>query len=432
MLIRFAVRNHRSIMAPVELSLVAVDMDRTSVRTFDRLNEGVLPLAAIYGPNASGKSNVLDAIQWLAMAVRDSLRGWDDVIPRDPFRFRDQATQPSEYELDVMIDGVRNTYRVELDDTAVLHEELVSYPERRPRILFSRDGQDLHLRRGLSGSSGIRELLTPVTLALSAARRFDVKEVRGVARYIQNMSALGRPGGMRRPGTGRYRAGVLPYFSSTRRLFIDAYRSDDDTDGVRPRHRADPQQVGTALDLLRFADLGIADVELVELQDTDQLVPHDLHFVHRAGDETAAFSLNEESDGTQAWFRLIGPTLAALRDGQLLLLDEIDASLHPRLSARLLDLFRSPVTNPLGAQLVFTTHDTTLLGGLNRDEVWLTEKGDDGATTLTALAEFGGDLVRRSLNLERAYLQGRFGALPDLDESRMFDAFNVETGDRGE
>jgi AAA15 family ATPase/GTPase len=80
------------------------------------------------------------------------------------------------------------------------------------------------------------------------------------------------------------------------------------------------------------------------------------------------------------WFTLIGPVLAALRRGQVLLFDEIDASLHPKLSARLLELFQDPVTNPSGAQLLFTTHDTSLLNHLNRDEVWLTEKGSDGAT----------------------------------------------------
>ena len=108
----------------------------------------------------------------------------------------------------------------------------------------------------------------------------------------------------------------------------------------------------------------------------------------------------------------------------MLLFDEIDASLHPRLSARLLDLFQDPDTNPNGAQLIFTTHDTSLLNSLNRDEVWLTEKRQ-GSTTLTALSDFGGDQVRRSLNLERAYLQGRFGAVPELDQTLVRDALGL-------
>jgi AAA15 family ATPase/GTPase len=145
----------------------------------------------------------------------------------------------------------------------------------------------------------------------------------------------------------------------------------------------------------------------------------ELVLIHKAAGEELPFNLPDESAGTLTWLALIGPALAALRSGDILLFDEIDASLHPKLSARLLELFQDPVTNPRGAQLIFTTHDTSLLNHLNRDEVWLTEKGDDGATTLTGLAEFGGDKVRRSLNLERAYLQGRFGAVPELDQATV-------------
>jgi AAA15 family ATPase/GTPase len=151
--------------------------------------------------------------------------------------------------------------------------------------------------------------------------------------------------------------------------------------------------------------------------------------MHRVAEQELAFDLDEESAGTQTWFALIGPTLNALRNGRILIFDEIDASLHPRLSARLLELFQDPETNPHGAQLIFTTHDTSLLNHLNRDEVWLTEKDDGGATTLTALAEFGSDKVRRSLNLEKAYLQGRFGAVPELDQYMLRRALGLASSD---
>jgi AAA15 family ATPase/GTPase len=151
--------------------------------------------------------------------------------------------------------------------------------------------------------------------------------------------------------------------------------------------------------------------------------------MHRVAEQELPFDLAEESAGTQTWFALIGPTLSALRSGRILLFDEIDASLHPRLSARLLELFQDPETNPYGAQLIFTTHDTSLLNYLNRDEVWLTEKGNSGTTTLTALAEYGGDKVRRSLNLEKAYLQGRFGAVPELDQFTLRRALGLVPSD---
>ena len=151
--------------------------------------------------------------------------------------------------------------------------------------------------------------------------------------------------------------------------------------------------------------------------------------MHRVAEQEIPFDLADESAGTQTWFRLIGPMLSALRGGEILLFDEIDASLHPRLSTRLLELFQDPDTNPFGAQLIFTTHDTSLLNSLNRDEVWLTEKGGNGATTLTALAEYGGDKVRRSLNLEKAYLQGRFGAVPELDQFTLRRALGLVSND---
>jgi uncharacterized protein len=186
---------------------------------------------------------------------------------------------------------------------------------------------------------------------------------------------------------------------------------------------APPSARESALALLRFADLGIDDVQMVEDEDGDARVSaparRQLRLLHRVVGQEIPFDLAEESAGTQTWFALIGPTLSALQEGRVLLFDEIDASLHPRLSARLLELFQDRETNPRGAQLIFTTHDTSLLSHLNRDEVWLTEKGDSGATTLTALAEYGGDKVRRSLNLEKAYLQGRFGAVPELDQSAL-------------
>lgn len=416
MLLRFEVANHRSILDPAELSMIAVDEDRVATRGFDLLNERVLTVAGIYGPNASGKSNVIDALTWLSTAVARSLRSWGSVVPRDPFRFGHGPDSPSLYDIEMIVKGVRYAYRVEVDDSEVLYEALHSYPERRRRVLFEREGLEIDFRRGLGGLSGTRELLTPTTLALSAAMRFEHPNVEAFGRQLAGIGLLGarRTGWQRIPGRPapwqRYR---------TERLFEDRGMSaqeslfdDGELLGLRTERNS-------ALALLRFADLGIDDVQIVEEEEGQ------VRLIHRAGNQGLPFDLSEESAGTRTWFTLIGPTLAALRRGQILLFDEIDASLHPRLSARLLELFQDPLTNPNGAQLVFTTHDTSLLNHLNRDEVWLTEKGNNGVTTLTALAEYGGDKVRRSLNLEKAYLQGRFGAVPELDQLALRSALGL-------
>ncbi len=425
MLLRFEAANHRSIFTPIELSLIAVDDDRLATRQFEALSEQVLTVAGVYGANASGKSNVLDALRWVAMAVRQSLRSWDETIPRDPFKFGDGPTSSSSFTVEMLVRGVRYEYRLELDDHLVTVESLYSYPKRQRRTLFEREGMDLSLRRGLASMSGIRSLLTPTTLALSAALRFDGladdPDAYGLTSFGRALSGVGVQGLRRRPVRrrlpGYWPSTAFSTVHNTERIFLDAEAPTNQLAlsglGTREDRKA------MALGLLKFADFGIDDVEVVEPQDGDTESRPYLRLLHRSRAQHVAFDLFEESEGTQTWFRLIGPTLRALRTGMTLLFDEIDASLHPRLSARLLELFQDPETNSQGAQLIFTTHDTSLLNHLNRDEVWLTEKGRDGETRLTALAEYGGDKVRRSLNLEKAYLQGRFGAVPELDQYQL-------------
>lgn len=410
MLLRFEVANHRSILEPVELSMIAVDEDRPSTRSFELLNEQVLTVAGIYGPNASGKSNVLEALAWLSFAVRDSLLSWRDRVPRDPFRFSDGPRHPSTYEVELMVDDVRHAYHLVVSDFEVLSESLVSYPKRQPRTLFERDGMKVSFRRGLSNAVGARELLTPTTLAVSALMRFHQPQVDPFGRSLVDIIARGLPHISRDQDPYEAADG----FPSTRSIF-----ENDNT----PRDVRD-----SALSLLRFADLGINDVRVPPISEEEDPFSDRLSLLHRAGKQEISFGLENESAGTRTWFRLIGPALFSLRRGLVLLFDEIDASLHPRLSARLLELFQDPVTNPHGAQLIFTTHDTSLLNYLNRDEVWLTEKDEKGMTALTALAEFGGDKVRRSLNLEKAYLQGRFGAVPEFDQITLRRALGLVPG----
>ncbi|MDE0107788.1 MAG: ATP-binding protein [Bryobacterales bacterium] len=419
MLLRFQVSNHRSILEPVELSMIAVDKDREATRRFDGVSEHVLTAAGIYGPNASGKSNVLDAMAWLSMAVARSLRGWTEYIPRDAHRFSRGPASPTEFDLDLEVDGVRYTYRLELNDSAVLFESLDSYPQGRRRNLFTRAEGEIDFRRGLSGTHGIQALLTPTTLALSAGRRVGASDLRGVARALSSMRIL-------RPRNRRIRwAGGIVHFDSTEELLADEeadqpplFDTEQDRSAVTGRR--------SAMELLRFADSGINDFAMTE-EESERfgVLRRRLRLIHRGEGESVVFGLEDESDGTQTWFRLIGPAFAALRRGRVLLLDEIDASLHPRLSARLIEIFQDPQTNSRGAQLVFTSHDTSLLNSLNRDEVWLTERAPNATTRLIGLAEFRGERVRKSVNLERAYLQGRFGAVPEVDQAAVRRALGL-------
>jgi predicted ATPase len=421
MLLKFEVANHRSILQPAELSMIAVDDERPAARGFTLLGERVLTVAGIYGPNASGKSNILEALAWLSAAVSSSLRGWGEEVPRDPFQFAGGPSEPSVYDVQMVADGVRYAYHLEVNDSEVLYESLYSYPERRRRILFERDGLEIDFRRGLGTlAGGTRMLLTPTTLVLSAILRLDHPEVDSFARELAGIKSLniGTTRAWRRMRGRNY---VRPH-QVTEQIFLSEDLTSGKSSSVDEEGLAIERKL--ALEMLRFADLGIDDVLVIAREEG-----REVQLVHRAGDEQLSFALPDESVGTRTWFGLIGPVLTALRQGHLLLFDEMDARLHPRLSARLIELFQDPATNPRNAQIIFTTHDTSLLNHLNRDEVWITEKGDDGATTLTALAEFGGDKVRRSLNLEKAYLQGRFGGVPELDQFRLRQALGMIPGE---
>ncbi len=221
--------NHRSVLEPVELSMVAVDKDRPAARAFPGLSERVLSVAGIYGPNASGKSNVLHAMTWLSAAVGMSLRTWERAVPREPFKFGPGPARPSTYEIEMVVRGVRYAYHLEVEDASVVFEGLYSYPQRRRRVLFEREGLALRFRRGLGPLAATKELLTPTTLALSAAMRFDEGDVRAFGRAIARASTLGP--------RGRYGWRGLPLYrgTPTEVLFDDRYLPW--RGGAHPRRR---------------------------------------------------------------------------------------------------------------------------------------------------------------------------------------------------
>lgn len=415
MLVRFEVTNFRSISETVELSMVAVDGDRDAARYAPNVSESVLTRAAIYGPNASGKSNVLAALVWLVDAVRDSLRMWEDEVPVEPFAFADGPSRPTEFTIDFIVDGVRFEYTLEVDSAAVRHEVLRHYPQKKARKIFERNGADVTMNRALGSSAPFLELLTPTTLLLTLARRFGMPEAAAFAHALTGTMAFGHLPG-RNVRYGSFRSDLR----STIRLFESVRAGqgslfEDDLAGERDR----------ALALLRLADLGVNDV-LIDREESDYRLgdrpaPARLRarLVHSTVAGDATLDLHQESEGTRTWFALIGPVIESLRSGSPIIFDELDASLHPVLSAELIRVFQDRSTNPHGAQIIFTSHDTSLLNHLNRDEVWLTQKRTDGSTELGALAEFAGERVRRSANIESAYLHGRYGALPDIDPAEL-------------
>ncbi|MCQ3806141.1 MAG: ATP-binding protein [Acidimicrobiaceae bacterium] len=422
MLLRFEVENHRSIREPVELSMIAIDKDRVAARHIEGIgDEQVLTVAGIYGANASGKTNLIDALACLSKAVRLSLYTRGEALTVDPFEFAPEPG-PTTYGVDLVVNAARYRYELQVDESGVVSEALYSYPQRRRRTLFERQGDDLTFRRGTRLTGGGRELITPTTLVMSVADRLT-EEISAVAIWLENIEFV-----------DYWPRSIIP------RVFKDArvgarWTAEDHQEGLydlfeespsRDRRSGEDAPPGShtqrrdlALSLLKFADLGVRDAEVTEDKTATNPDGRRLRLLHDVSGSLLPLELAEESEGTLAWLRLMPELLRVLANGGLIVVDELDYSLHPAISSKLVELFHDPATNPRGGQIIFTTHDTSLLGHLNRDEVWITEKRPDGSTGLIALSDFRGTNVRRSTNLERAYLQGRFGAVPVVDEFQL-------------
>lgn len=415
MLLRFRVTNYASIRDEAELSMVAAsDHPAIAVRSAGDSGVSALPTAAIYGANASGKSNIVNAFFFMRNAILGSHQDWRPGAPINRRAFKLDATsrfEKSTFIVNFIHDGTHHEYGFSAEDYSVVEEWLYSFPKKRTRVLFERGpADDIKFGPSLTGlRRNIASLMRPNSLYLSTAA-------------ANNHPQLKR---------------IYDWFASD----IFPVRAGSELHGSITLHEWENQEQAPLRDLLRYADTGVIDlwVENQELPEqaaeklldflrayepeTTQFgpvrVPPKIEFIHRGATDVARFTPDEESSGTLAWLLLVGPVVAAVRRGGLLIVDELDARLHPLLTAHLVSIFQNPETNPAGAQLLFNTHNVSLLGPsapgrLRRDQVWFTEKDDSGASKLTALADYR---VRDGLeNVEKRYLAGRYGAIPFLDD----------------
>jgi hypothetical protein len=399
-LLRFRVANHRSIRDEHELSLVATEFDDGTARESGLHVKGrnvtVLPVLGIFGANASGKSNLISGFRFMRDAVRASFADWAKVpgfVPREPFKL-DSASraETSLFEVDLVLgrDPVRYTYGFELSDERVEAEWLHAYPQGRRNVWFDREAARPESEGGEfifrgAGFKGRREdlvaLTRPNALFLSVGATLNDPQLSAVHRWFLNDLRLVAPGTDAAART-RWTRELLKQQDPHRRM----------------------------VQLLEVADLGLTGIDV----DAETGEVRLRHRTPDGGDAPMDF-LTEESLGTHAWFAFLGPMLAVLDEGSVLLVDELDSSLHPALAAEVVRLFQDPGSNPRGAQLVFTTHDATLLGSavlsrpLERDQVWITAKKRSGETELYPLTEAK---PRKEENLERGYLRGRYGGVP--------------------
>ncbi|HWF45876.1 MAG TPA: ATP-binding protein, partial [Bryobacteraceae bacterium] len=386
------------------------------------------PVAAIYGANASGKTNVISALEFVKKAVESSQREWkpDGPIPRQPFLLDDESSRasPSEFVVDTIVQGIRYQYGFAVTDKAVTEEWLNAYPNGKKQAWFSRkSGKPITFSSKMGGENRTIEALTrPNSLFLSAAAQNNHESLTPIYKWFSDR---------------------LFFVTSSRSAyrFLTVALCKQANDKIR------------ISELLRIADLGIDDLSLKEENvpglletihlSTKGISPEefvsrlsvtitepsfDFELLHHGENGPVPFPMTQESQGTIAYLSMLGPLLQAMDQGGVICIDELDASLHPLVAIQIIKIFNHSTGNKAGAQLIFNTHDVNLLSyGMRRDQIWFTEKGRDGASQLYPLTDFK---PRMGENIHNGYLQGRYGAIPFLNSDSFMAA--VEAADEKE
>lgn len=417
MLVEFSVKNFLSICEQTTLSLVTAkgqELEETNTFQPDAPSSpALLCSAAIYGPNAAGKSNVIRALQTMERMVMKSA-GHSQVgetLAVTPFLLNENAqSQPSEFEVTFINQGVRYQYGFSATKERVKEEWLLAYPKGRPQRWIDRayDEKTQSYVWGtmdkLTGQKQIWQAATrPNALFLSTAIQLNNQQLKPVFDWFSDTLHVA--------GFGRW----VPNFS------IDMCEDEKTRKKI--------------VSFLQAADIDIDDIELQKEKFNIKNLPDDMteavkkeiagryqdkslvsvktaHVSDRGG--KVLFDIDDESDGTQKIFALAGPWLDTLENGYVLVIDELHDNLHPLIVKFLVKLFHSEDTNPKNAQLIFSTHDTSILNQeiFRRDQIWFCDKDSNQATRLYPLTDFS---PRKGVeNLERGYLSGRYGALPYL------------------
>jgi hypothetical protein len=427
MLLSFRFANHRSFRDEQQLNFTPV-YESGALEANAEL--AAVPVAGIFGANASGKSNVISALGYLSNMVGTSDRESEPGLGprRQPFRLDPEiAREPSSYAVDLLIDGIRNTYGFILDDDRILEEWLYTYPFKKRRTVFERTGQDFHWGEESSRSSirKLAEITSHTALFLSVASRFEARQSPEDERdetstvlhdtYSYLWQRVSYAGAFR--GANPFRYPTLLQSSEHRTALVGILRAADV--GLQDVFLQSTEELGDALTLSKEASRAERNRSA-----TLRARQSRLQFVHRGSIGDVTLGIDDESSGTLRLLELASRALSVLERGSVLVADEIDASLHPLLTASLIRIFQSRTANRTGAQLVFTTHDATLLGSidgedvLERDQVWFTSKRDDGSSELFPLAEF--KPRREGENRQKRYLNGSYGAIPEVS-MRLFE-----------
>jgi AAA15 family ATPase/GTPase len=400
MLLQFSIKNFKSFKTKATLSLIASNYDKDTredenIYTEEKFGVRLLKSAVIYGANASGKTNMIDALAFMRSFAINSSKGSQEgeKIDVQPFRLSEETeSEPCEFEVIFLFNNILFRYGFEVTQQKVVAEWLYYKPKTKEVELFYREDNNFntHERSFTRGKTVAKEgLVRDNALLISVAAQFNEEIATTVLDWFKRLKILS---GLNESG---YQESIMS------RTEESTYKSK-------------------ILELLKVADLGIQDIELQKL-DVDNLpkeMPKDVKdaIIRKVNDKKAKvilevltthkkydsnkkaisnviFSLDDESSGIRQFFALAGPILDVIENGYTLVVDELDSKLHPNLGYKVVSLFNSKEFNKKNAQLIFNTHDTNLLssGVFRRDQVWFTNKDKYGKAKLYSLAGFKSD-----------------------------------------
>ena len=420
MLIQFTVENFLSIRDKVYLSLEPSKDSEHLENLITKGDYNAVTSAAIYGANASGKTSLFKAITTALIMLRNSNNiQVTDRLPVIPFKFDSESkNKPTSFEFTfIASDDKKYIYGFSATAEKIVEEYLYCYNSAKPTLIFDlREGEEPKYNRAYKGKlETAYQMNTPNKLFLATATTWNVECTKipfeWLAEYIDTFTEVMDLSG----------------------VAIEKYRTDENR-----------QYIDFTKDLLKQADINISSIEVdakevvggavlpIQIMVQGKMIPPnegkryevEITTGHTIVDENGtqkeySLKLQEESLGTQLLF-FYGPLLKdAFEKGKTLILDEIDKSMHPSLVKFIMNLFRDPDINKAGAQLIVTTHETGILtlDMFRRDQIYFTEKDSrTGVTDLYSLDEFS---VRKTENIEKGYLMGRYGAIPFLQNEEV-------------
>ena len=428
MLIEFRVANYKSIGEEQVLSLVPASKQKEhSENILQKGKHQALNAVAIYGANASGKSNLLKAMGMLKKLINFSARSSSTTkLPYDPFLLReDWINKPTFFEIVFLIAEDRYRYGVEFNENEIVSEWLFRKSVGREVNLFQRSQDTIDVSSGFKGSSKTIDAAIEATrdnaLFLSTCDMLNIEEAKNILHWFEKYiitDGLNTEHEIVKTislwDDEEYRQKIKEYFTSLNFGIIDLDITTQDLDlsGL-------PEQIPN--EFKNFLINKLTGAKKYTVYSTHRI--YDSKCQETKNLQTWDLGRNE-SPGTQKAFELSGPILWTLMNGGILIIDEIEGKLHPIMTLHTINMFLNNKTNPNHAQLIFATHDTNLLSyaNLRRDQIYFTEKNNWEATEFYSLSDFTymgkkngiSEKERPDTDKEKRYFEGRYGAIPVL------------------